>query len=209
MDRKFEVSRKTGETDITLSINIDGSGKSNISTGVGFFDHMLNLFAKHGLFDLDVKAKGDLEIDAHHTVEDVGIVLGQAIKQALGEKKSIRRYGSSFVPMDEALVLVALDLSGRPYLVFDAELKCEKLGNMETELVEEFFRAVAFNAGITLHVKALYGSNTHHIIEAMFKAFGRALDDATRKDDRIEGLCQLKECCKQILLKLKLLMSIL
>ncbi|ABN54082.1 MAG TPA: imidazoleglycerol-phosphate dehydratase HisB [Hungateiclostridium thermocellum] len=192
MDRKFEVSRKTGETDITLSINIDGSGKSNISTGVGFFDHMLNLFAKHGLFDLDVKAKGDLEIDAHHTVEDVGIVLGQAIKQALGEKKSIRRYGSSFVPMDEALVLVALDLSGRPYLVFDAELKCEKLGNMETELVEEFFRAVAFNAGITLHVKALYGSNTHHIIEAMFKAFGRALDDATRKDDRIEGVMSTK-----------------
>lgn len=174
MDRKFEVSRKTGETDITLSINIDGSGKSNISTGVGFFDHMLNLFAKHGLFDLDVKAKGDLEIDAHHTVEDVGIVLGQAIKQALGEKKSIRRYGSSFVPMDEALVLVALDLSGRPYLVFDAELKCEKLGNMETELVEEFFRAVAFNAGITLHVKALYGSNTHHIIEAMFKALWKS-----------------------------------
>ncbi|GAE88301.1 imidazoleglycerol-phosphate dehydratase HisB [Acetivibrio straminisolvens] len=192
MSRKSEISRKTGETDISLSINIDGSGKGNITTGVGFLDHMLNLFARHGLFDLDVKAKGDLEVDAHHTVEDVGIVLGQAINQALGEKKSIRRYGSSFVPMDETLVLVALDLSGRPYLVFDAELKCERLGNMETELVEEFFRAVAFNAGITLHIKALYGSNTHHIIEAMFKAFGRALDDATRKDDRIEGVMSTK-----------------
>ncbi|HOM02365.1 MAG TPA: imidazoleglycerol-phosphate dehydratase HisB [Acetivibrio sp.] len=192
MGRKSEISRKTGETDITLSINIDGSGKGNITTGVGFLDHMLNLFAKHGLFDLDVKAKGDLEVDAHHTVEDVGIVFGQAIKQALGEKKSIRRYGSSFVPMDETLVLVALDISGRPYLVFDAELKCERLGNMETELVEEFFRAVAFNAGITLHIKALYGSNTHHIIEAMFKAFGRALDDATREDDRIKGVMSTK-----------------
>ncbi|ODM26766.1 imidazoleglycerol-phosphate dehydratase HisB [Acetivibrio mesophilus] len=192
MSRKSEIIRKTGETDITLSINIDGAGKGNINTGVGFLDHMLNLFARHGLFDLDIKAKGDLEVDAHHTVEDVGIVLGQAIKQALGEKKSIRRYGSSFVPMDETLALVALDLSGRPYLVFDAELKCQKLGNMETELVEEFFRAVSFNAGITLHIKVLYGTNTHHIIEAIFKAFGRALDDAAREDDRIEGVMSTK-----------------
>lgn len=192
MSRKSEISRKTGETDITLSVDIDGVGKANTNTGVGFLDHMLNLFARHGLFDLEIEAKGDLEVDAHHTVEDVGIVLGQALRQALGEKKSIKRYGSSFVPMDEALAQVSLDLSGRPYLVFDAQLECEKLGNMETELVEEFFRAVAFNAGITLHIKVLYGSNTHHIIEAMFKAFGRALDDATRKDDRIEGVMSTK-----------------
>ncbi|HPD01026.1 MAG TPA: imidazoleglycerol-phosphate dehydratase HisB [Acetivibrio sp.] len=192
MNRKYETSRKTSETDISLSMNIDGTGKGDISTGVGFFDHMLNLFAKHGLFDLKIRAKGDLDVDAHHTVEDVGIVLGQAIKEALGEKKSIKRYGSSFVPMDEALVLAALDLSGRPYLVFDGKLENEKLGNMDTELVEEFFRAVAFNAGINLHIKVFYGSNTHHIIEAMFKAFGRALDEASGMDNRIEGVMSTK-----------------
>lgn len=192
MNRKYETSRKTSETDISLSMNIDGTGKGDISTGVGFFDHMLNLFAKHGLFDLKIRAKGDLDVDAHHTVEDVGIVLGQAIKEALGEKKSIKRYGSSFVPMDEALVLAALDLSGRPYLVFDGKLENEKLGNMDTELVEEFFRAVAFNAGINLHIKVFYGSNTHHIIEAMFKAFGRAIDEASGMDNRIEGVMSTK-----------------
>lgn len=192
MSRVAELSRKTNETDISLSINIDGSGQNSISTGVGFFDHMLNLFAKHGLFDLTVKAKGDLEVDAHHTVEDIGIVLGHVIKQALGEKKSIKRYGSSYVPMDEALALVALDLSGRPFLAFDAKFGCERLGNMETELVEEFFRAVSFNAGMNLHIKVFYGNNTHHIIEAIFKAFGRALDEACQIDDRIQGVMSTK-----------------
>lgn len=192
MERKAQISRKTGETDIKLAINLDGSGKSNIDTGVGFLNHMLELFAKHGLFDLEVGAKGDLHVDAHHTVEDVGIVLGQAIKEALGDKKSIKRYGSCFVPMDESLALVALDLSGRPFLVFDVNLPAEKLGNMETELVEEFFRAVAFNAGMNLHIKLFYGSNTHHIVEAIFKAFGRALDQAVMIDERIEGVMSTK-----------------
>ncbi|HOQ36537.1 MAG TPA: imidazoleglycerol-phosphate dehydratase HisB [Acetivibrio sp.] len=192
MNRKSEIKRKTNETDISLSMNIDGTGKGDINTGVGFFDHMLSLFARHGLFDLKVMAKGDLDVDAHHTVEDVGIVLGQAIKEALGDKKSIKRYGSSFVPMDEALALVALDLSGRPYLVFDARFENQKLGNMDTELVEEFFRAVANNAGINLHIKVFYGSNTHHIIEAIFKAFGRALDEASGIDNRIEGVMSTK-----------------
>ena len=192
MNRKSEIKRKTNETDISLSMNIDGTGKGDINTGVGFFDHMLSLFARHGLFDLKVMAKGDLDVDAPHTVEDVGIVLGQAIKEALGDKKSIKRYGSSFVPMDEALALVALDLSGRPYLVFDARFENQKLGNMDTELVEEFFRAVANNAGINLHIKVFYGSNTHHIIEAIFKAFGRALDEASGIDNRIEGVMSTK-----------------
>ncbi|OPZ94801.1 MAG: Imidazoleglycerol-phosphate dehydratase [Firmicutes bacterium ADurb.Bin419] len=192
MERKSQISRKTGETDITLSINLDGTGRSKIDSGVGFLDHMLDLFTRHGLFDMEVKAQGDLHVDAHHTVEDVGIVLGQALKEALGDKKSIKRYGSTFVPMDEALALVAMDLSGRPYLVFDAELQAEKLGNMETELVEEFFRAVAFNAGMNLHIKVFYGINTHHIIEAVFKAFGRALDQAVLIDSRIEGVMSTK-----------------
>ncbi|AEV70367.1 imidazoleglycerol-phosphate dehydratase HisB [Acetivibrio clariflavus] len=192
MERKAQISRKTGETDIKLTVNLDGSGKSNINTGVGFLDHMLDLFTRHGLFDLEVSAKGDLHVDAHHTVEDVGIVLGQAIKEALGDKKSIRRYGSCFVPMDESLALVALDLSGRPFLVFDVNLPAQKLGIMETELIEEFFRAVAFNAGMNLHIKLFYGNNTHHIIEAIFKAFGRALDQAVFIDDRIEGVMSTK-----------------
>lgn len=192
MDRKSQISRKTGETDINLSLKLDGSGKSNIDTGVGFLDHMLDLFTRHGLFDLEVSAKGDIHVDAHHTVEDVGIVLGQALKEALGDKKSIKRYGSCFVPMDEALALVAMDLSGRPFLVFDACLPTQKLGTMETELVEEFFRAVAFNAGMNLHIKLFYGNNTHHIIEAIYKAFGRALDQAVLIDDRIEGVMSTK-----------------
>ncbi len=192
MERKSQISRKTGETDINLILKLDGSGKSNIDTGVGFLDHMLDLFTRHGLFDLEVSAKGDIHVDAHHTVEDVGIVLGQALKEALGDKKSIKRYGSCFVPMDEALALVAMDLSGRPFLVFDACLPSQKLGTMETELVEEFFRAVAFNAGMNLHIKLFYGNNTHHIIEAIFKAFGRALDQAVLIDDRIEGVMSTK-----------------
>ena len=192
MIRKASLKRKTYETDISMELNIDGEGKSNISTGIGFFDHMLNLFARHGLMDLTVEAKGDLEVDAHHTVEDVGIVLGQLIKEALGDKKSIKRYGTSYVPMDESLVLVSLDLSGRPFLVFDVNFTCEMTGTMETELFEEFFRAVSHNAGMTLHIKLLHGSNSHHIAEAVFKAFGRALDEATKIDERIKGIMSTK-----------------
>ena len=192
MARKSEIRRKTNETDILLSFCVDGSGNAGINTGVGFFNHMLNLFAKHGLFDLEVNAKGDLDVDAHHTVEDVGIALGRVIKEALGDKKSIKRYGTSFVPMDEALAMVSMDLSGRPFLVFDADFTSDRVGTMSTQMVEEFFRAVAFNAGMTLHIKALYGKNDHHIIEAIFKAFGRALDEASRIDDRITGVMSTK-----------------
>ncbi len=192
MERKSEIARKTGETDIKLKFAADGSGISDITTGIGFLDHMLTLFAKHGLFDLAVNAVGDLNVDAHHTVEDIGIVLGQAIREAVGDKKSIRRYGAVHVPMDESLALVAVDLGGRPFLVFDAKFTCEKAGEMETELFEEFFRAVAFNAGMNLHVKVYYGSNTHHMIEAVFKAFGRALDEATGLDGRIHGVMSTK-----------------
>jgi len=192
MERKAQIKRKTNETDIMMKINIDGSGKGIIDTGIGFFDHMLTLFTRHGLLDMDVVAKGDLEVDFHHTVEDVGIVLGQVLKEALGDKKSIKRYGSSFLPMDEALALVVVDFGGRPYLVFDAKMPAEKVGEMDTELVEEFFRAVAFNAGINLHIKVFYGNNTHHIIEAIFKAFARAVDEATRIDSRIDGVMSTK-----------------
>ncbi|MDP4182268.1 MAG: imidazoleglycerol-phosphate dehydratase HisB [Bacillota bacterium] len=192
MERKAEIKRKTFETDISLSLNIDGAGKGSIETGIGFFDHMLNLFTKHGLFNMDIKAIGDLDVDSHHTIEDVGIVLGQAISKALGEKKSIKRYGSSFVPMDETLAMVVIDLGGRPFLVFDAKFPSEKLGNMDTEMVEEFFRSVAFNAGMNLHIKLFYGSNTHHMIEGIFKAFARALDEAARIDSRIEGVMSTK-----------------
>jgi imidazoleglycerol-phosphate dehydratase len=192
MKRRAEIKRKTNETDIMLSIDIDGIGSGEIKTGVGFFDHMLILLTKHGLFDMKIDALGDLEVDAHHTVEDIGIVLGQALKQALGDKKSIKRYGTCYVPMDEALALVSLDLSGRPFLVFDAPFTSDRIGEMDSELIEEFFRAVANNAGITLHIKALYGNNNHHIAEAIFKAFGRALDEATRIDERIKGVMSTK-----------------
>lgn len=192
MGRKAEINRKTAETNIQVSLDLDGNGTGNISTGIGFFDHMLTLFTRHGLLDLHVTAEGDLEVDAHHTVEDVGIVLGQAIKEALGDKKSIRRYGTAYVPMDETLALVSLDISGRPFLVFDVKFTTEMTGQMETQLFEEFFRALAFNAGITLHVKVLYGSNSHHMAEAIFKALGRALDEATRLDERIEGVMSTK-----------------
>ncbi|MDP4092986.1 MAG: imidazoleglycerol-phosphate dehydratase HisB [Bacillota bacterium] len=192
MGRRADISRKTLETDITLTLDIDGSGKSDVDTGVGFLDHMLILFAKHGLFDLGIKIKGDLNVDAHHTVEDAGIVLGQAIKDALDKKKSIKRYGSSYVPMDEALAFVVLDLGGRPYLVFDVNFTSDKVGEMDTELVEEFFRAVAFNAGMNIHIKVLYGSNNHHMAEAVFKAFARALDQATMLDDRIKDVMSTK-----------------
>jgi imidazoleglycerol-phosphate dehydratase len=192
MTRRAEIVRKTNETDVSLSFFIDGKGTSNITTGIGFLDHMLTLFARHGMFDLDLNASGDLDVDSHHTVEDIGIVLGQAIKEALGDKKSISRYGTSFVPMDEALAMVSLDISGRPFLVFDAQFSNDRVGEMDTELFEEFFRALAFNAGITLHIKVLHGSNNHHIIEAAFKAFGRALAEAVTINDRIEGVMSTK-----------------
>ncbi len=190
--REGLVTRNTKETQINVKINLDGKGDCQANTGIGFFDHMLVLFTKHGLMDACFDVKGDLHVDSHHTIEDTGIAMGLAIRQALGDKKSIRRYGTAYVPMDEALVLVSLDLSDRPYLVFDANFSQPMVGQMDTQMVEEFFRAVAFNAGITLHIKVLHGSNCHHIIEAMFKAFGRAIDDATRLDTRIEGVMSTK-----------------
>ncbi len=190
--REGLVERNTKETQIKIKINLDGKGDCNSHTGIGFFDHMLVLFTKHGLMDAEFDVKGDLEVDAHHTVEDTGISLGLAIRQALGDKKSIKRYGTAFVPMDESLVQVSLDLSDRPFLVFDATFSQQMVGQMDTQLVEEFFRAVAFNAGITLHIKLLHGTNCHHIIEAMFKAFGRALDEATKIDTRIVGVMSTK-----------------
>ncbi|TCW38102.1 imidazoleglycerol-phosphate dehydratase [Thermohydrogenium kirishiense] len=190
--REAEVNRKTAETEVYVKINIDGAGKSHINTGIGFLDHMLNLFSKHGLFDLQVEAKGDLYVDSHHTVEDIGITLGQAFLKALGDKKSIKRYGLSYVPMDEALIRAVVDISGRPYLYYDLELKMQALGNFETETVEDFFRAFAYNSYITLHVEQLHGKNTHHIIEGAFKALGRSLDEATKIDDRIDGIPSTK-----------------
>lgn len=192
MARCATVTRKTRETDIEITINLDGKGESNISTGVGFFDHMLTGFAKHGFFDLDVKVKGDLEVDCHHTVEDTGIVLGEAIKKALGDKKSIKRYGSFLLPMDETLVMCAIDLSGRPYLVYDAKFNVGKVGDFDTEMAKEFFYAISYSAGMNLHIKEMYGENAHHIIEAMFKGFAKALDEATLIDERVEGILSTK-----------------
>lgn len=190
--RQSQVSRNTSETDITMKFCIDGTGKAEISTGIGFFDHMLNSFTKHGLFDMNLNVKGDLYVDTHHTIEDTGIVLGQAIKEAVGNKKSIKRFGSVILPMDEALVLCSLDLSGRPYLVMDAEFTTEKVGYFDTEMVKEFFYAISYSAGMNLHFKVLSGSNNHHIIECMFKAFAKALDEATIKDLRITDLMSTK-----------------
>lgn len=190
--RVAEVSRKTGETDIQIKIDLDGTGKSEVDTGIGFFDHMLISFAKHGLFDLTVKVKGDLNVDCHHTIEDTGIVLGQAIKEALGDKKQIKRYGSVILPMDEALIMCALDLSGRPYLVFDAEFTTDRVGYFDTEMVKEFFYAITYTAGMNLHIRQMAGSNNHHIIEGMYKAFAKALDNATVKDERITDLLSTK-----------------
>lgn len=191
-ERKSIVNRKTGETDISISLHLDGSGKADIDTGIGFFDHMLNSFARHGLFDLKVKVKGDLYVDCHHTIEDTGIVLGQAIKEALGDKKSIKRYGSMILPMDETLVLCALDLSGRPYLVFDADFTTDRVGYFDTEMVKEFFYAISYAAGMNLHIKKLSGSNNHHIIEGIFKAFAKALDEAVTVDSRITDVLSTK-----------------
>lgn len=198
MDRKkaaprtATVSRKTAETDIKITFNADGSGKCEADTGIGFFDHMLISFAKHGLFDLNVKVTGDLNVDCHHTIEDTGIVLGQAIKESLGDKKQIKRYGSVILPMDESLILCALDLSGRPYLVFDAEFTTDRVGYFDTEMVKEFFYAVSYTSGMNLHIKQLAGSNNHHIIEGMFKAFSKALDEAVMRDRRITDLLSTK-----------------
>ena len=190
--RIFEIQRKTNETDITSIINVDGVGISDITTGIGFFDHMLIQIAKHGFFDINIKAKGDTCIDSHHTIEDVGIVFGKCISKALGNKEGIKRYGSKIIPMDETLVLCSLDISGRPYLNFDAQFSVDKLGEFDTEMVEEFFRAVAYNCGMNLHIKVLDGKNNHHIVEGIFKAFGRALDEATEVDLRIRGVLSSK-----------------
>lgn len=186
------VKRKTKETDITLTLNIDGTGKNKIDTGIGFFDHMLEGFSKHGFFDLDVTIKGDLNVDGHHTVEDCGIVLGNAIKDALGDKAGIRRYGYFVLPMDEVLVMCAVDLCGRPYLNFDYEFKAPMIGDLDTELIHEFFYAVSYSAGMNLHIKVLDGGNAHHVAEAMFKAFAKALDMATSKEPRLEGVMSTK-----------------
>lgn len=191
MSRTGQVARKTGETEIFVTIDLDGEGASKIETGIGFFDHMLSALAKHGLFDLTVQVKGDLEVDGHHTVEDTGIVLGTAIAQALADKKGIRRVGSCFMPMDESLAFCALDISGRPYLAFSAEFPAEMCGGYASELTEEFFRAVSVASGITLHLKA-EGRNTHHMIEALYKAFARALRDAAALDPRVKGVPSTK-----------------
>lgn len=192
MARTADYVRKTKETDISLHLNLDGTGSSSIHTGIGFFDHMLDGFARHGLFDLKVNVAGDLAVDCHHTIEDTGIVLGNAIKEAVGDKKGIRRYGSCILPMDETLVLCAVDLSGRPYLVFDGEFTTDRVGYMDTEMVKEFFYAISYTAGMNLHIRVLSGGNNHHMIEAMFKAFTKALDQATIIDPRITDILSTK-----------------
>lgn len=186
------VQRNTKETKIALSLDIDGQGKANLDTGIGFFDHMLDGFARHGFFNLDVKVEGDLEVDSHHTIEDTGIVLGTAIKEAVGDKAGIKRFGSMILPMDETLALCAVDLSGRPYLNFNASFTVPKIGDMDTEMAREFFYAVSYAAGMNLHIKVLDGSNNHHIMEAIFKAFAKALDEATQSDQRIQGVLSTK-----------------
>ena len=191
-DRKSEIKRKTNETDIRCVLDIDGSGKAEINTGIGFFDHMLQSFARHGFFDLTLSCKGDLSVDCHHTIEDVGIVLGQAIREALGDKLGIARYGSVILPMDDALVMCAVDLCGRPYFGFDGSFNMERVGYFDTEMVREFFYAISYSAAMNLHIRQIAGENTHHIIEAMFKAFARALDAATTTDPRIADVLSTK-----------------
>lgn len=190
--RTAEIERVTRETRIKLSLAVDGSGESKICTSVPFLDHMLDLFARHGLFDLTVEAQGDIDIDFHHTVEDIGIVLGSAFKQALGDKAGIRRYGNASVPMDETLASAAVDLSGRPYLVYNVRLPKVKIGEFDVELVREFFQAFVNNCGLNLHMNVMYGDNVHHIVEACFKAAARALDTATQPDSRIRGVMSTK-----------------
>lgn len=191
-NRTATITRTTKETDISMTLNLDGTGQARINTGIGFFDHMLNSFARHGMFDLTVTVKGDLEVDTHHTIEDTGIVLGNAIRQAVGDKKGIVRYGSKILPMDEALILCALDLCGRPYLVYDLQLDRERVGELETEMIREFFYAVSYGAEMNLHIKQLSGINNHHIIEGAFKAFAKALDEASGYDARITGVLSTK-----------------
>ena len=192
LERIAQIQRKTKETDIQVKLNLDGSGNSVINTGIGFFNHMLEGFSKHGFFDLNLNCEGDLAVDCHHTIEDCGIVLGNAIREALGDKSGIKRFGSCILPMDESLVLCAIDLSGRPYLVFDGEFTTEKIGYMDTEMVKEFFYAISYSAGMNLHIKVLAPGNNHHMAEAMFKAFARALDEAVSRDPRVQGILSTK-----------------
>lgn len=192
MGRKAVIERKTAETDISMTLELDGNGQSDIKTGVGFLDHMFTGFAKHGYFDLDLKAVGDLEVDAHHTVEDCGIVLGTAIAKAAGDKKGISRFGYFILPMDEALILCSIDLCGRPYFSMDVSFQGDFVGDMDTQLVKEFFYAVSYSAGMNLHFKMFSGENDHHIIEAMFKAFGKALDMATAMEPRCKDVPSTK-----------------
>ena len=192
MGRRACCKRETEETQIEITLDIDGTGKYNVHTGIGFFDHMLEGFSRHGLFDLDIQVHGDIEVDAHHTVEDTGIVLGQAFKEALGNKEGIARFGYFILPMDDALVLASLDISGRMYFDFEAELPAERLGTMETETVREFFMGFASGLGMNLHIRRMAGMNTHHIVEAMFKAVAKAMDQAVRVDERIQGVLSTK-----------------
>ncbi|MBP3462824.1 MAG: imidazoleglycerol-phosphate dehydratase HisB [Tyzzerella sp.] len=191
-NRIAKIERKTKETDIKLTINLDGEGKTKIQTGIGFFDHMLDGFARHGLFDLELSVKGDLDVDCHHTIEDTGIVLGKAIAEAVGEKKGIKRYGSFMLPMDETLALCAIDLSGRPYLNFQADFTVERLEDFDTEMFREFFYALSYSASMNLHLKILDGGNNHHMAEALFKAFGKALDMATMEEPRMKDIWSTK-----------------
>lgn len=190
--RTGTINRTTKETEIQAALSLDGSGVYEISTGIGFFDHMLCQVVRHGFFDLKLTAKGDISVDCHHTVEDVGIVLGQCLKAALGDKAGIRRYGHCILPMEEALALCAVDLSGRPYLNFDAVFTTPRIGDLDTEMIEEFFRALCLHSGLTLHIKLLSGKNNHHMAEAVFKAFGRALDQAVQPDSRVNGTLSTK-----------------
>ncbi len=192
MERRSEITRQTSETNITLSLNVDGTGKYEISTPVPFLNHMLELTTRHGLFDLSIDASGDVEIDCHHTVEDIGICLGRAFREALGDKKGIRRYGNATVPMDEALAEVSVDIGGRPYLAFNVEIPQEKVGTFDVELAEEFFRALISNAAINVHIDLKRGTNAHHCLEAVFKAFGRAMDQATSIDERVKDIPSTK-----------------
>lgn len=192
MTRSSDIKRKTKETDIALSLSLDGEGTSEIETGIGFLNHMLEGFSRHGLFDLRLQVKGDLHVDAHHTAEDVGIVLGNAIKEAAGDKKGIKRYGSCILPMDDALCLCAIDLCSRPYFVYECSFTAERIGEMDSELFREFFYAVSYSAGMNLHIKMLSGHNNHHMAEAMFKSFAKALDEAVCFDGRIKDVLSTK-----------------
>ncbi|HLA48598.1 MAG: imidazoleglycerol-phosphate dehydratase [Nitrospinae bacterium RIFCSPLOWO2_12_39_16] len=192
MERKAEVKRKTKETDINIYLKLDGSGEYKINTAVPFLDHMLSQIAKHGLFDMEINAKGDTDVDFHHTVEDVGIALGEAFKKALGEKVGIKRYGHAVIPLNEALSMVSVDISGRPFIVYNVKMPKEKVGEFDVELTEEFFRAFANSSGMSLHINMIYGNNLHHIIESIFKAAARALDEATSLDERVKGIPSTK-----------------